>query len=115
MSDALRLAAWLNGGAWHAMRLGDVEAAGRELRRLAGVEAELQQAREERTAWRVTAENAEAAVKQARIDALEEAKQACEKYKVPTQILGAHPDYLEGKLMQKEQCAAAIESLKGTP
>jgi hypothetical protein len=59
MSEALRLAAWMNEGAWHSMRLGDVEAAGRELRRLAGVEAELQQAREERTAWRVTAENAE--------------------------------------------------------
>lgn len=37
-----------------------------ELRRLA---AEVQQLTEERTAWRVTAENAEAAVKQARIDA----------------------------------------------
>jgi hypothetical protein len=35
---------------------------------------ELQSLRSERTAWRVTAENAEAAVKQARIDALEEAK-----------------------------------------
>lgn len=32
--EALRLAAWLNEGAWHQMRLGDVEAAGRELRRL---------------------------------------------------------------------------------
>ena len=59
MSEALRLAALLNEGAWHAMRLGDVEAAGRELRRLAGVEAELQTLREERTEWRVTAENAE--------------------------------------------------------
>lgn len=32
--EALRLAAWLNEGAWHQMKLGDVEAAGRELRRL---------------------------------------------------------------------------------
>ena len=32
--EALRLAAWLNEGAWHTMTLGDVEAAGRELRRL---------------------------------------------------------------------------------
>lgn len=32
--EALRLAAWLNEGAWHQMRLLDVEAAGRELRRL---------------------------------------------------------------------------------
>ena len=31
--EALRLAAWLKEGAWHQMRLGDVEAAGRELRR----------------------------------------------------------------------------------
>lgn len=30
--EALRLAAWLNEGAWHQMKLGDVEAAGRELR-----------------------------------------------------------------------------------
>lgn len=29
--EALRLAAWLKEGAWHQMRLGDVEAAGREL------------------------------------------------------------------------------------
>lgn len=32
--EALRLAAWLNEGAWLQMRLGDVEAAGRELKRL---------------------------------------------------------------------------------
>lgn len=32
--EALRLAAWLNEGAWHQVTLGDVEAAGRELRRL---------------------------------------------------------------------------------
>ncbi len=38
--EALRLAAWLNEGAWHQMRLGDVLAAGRELRRQ---HAEIQQ------------------------------------------------------------------------
>jgi hypothetical protein len=38
--EALRLAAWLKEGAWHQMRLGDVEAAGRELRRQ---HAEMQQ------------------------------------------------------------------------
>lgn len=32
-AEALRLAAWLNEGAWHQMTLGDVEATGRELRR----------------------------------------------------------------------------------
>ena len=32
--EALRLAAWLKEGAWHEMRLDDVQAAGRELRRL---------------------------------------------------------------------------------
>ena len=32
--EALRLAAWLNEGAWHNITLGDVNAAGRELRRL---------------------------------------------------------------------------------
>ena len=44
--EALRLAAWLNEGAWHQMRLGDVEAAGRELRRqhtrIAELESELE-------------------------------------------------------------------------
>lgn len=44
-SEALRLAAWLNEGTWHQMRLGDVEAAGRELRRqharIAELEAQL--------------------------------------------------------------------------
>ena len=34
LPEALRLAAWLNEGEWHKMRLGDVLAAGRELRRL---------------------------------------------------------------------------------
>lgn len=32
--EALRLAAWLNEGAWHNITLGDVNAAGRELRKL---------------------------------------------------------------------------------
>ena len=44
--EALRLAAWLNEGAWHQMRLGDVEAAGRELRRqhtrIAELEAQIE-------------------------------------------------------------------------
>ena len=44
--EALRLAAWLNEGAWHQMRVGDVEAAGRELRRqhtrIAELESELE-------------------------------------------------------------------------
>ncbi|WP_312834324.1 hypothetical protein [Comamonas sp.] len=43
--EALRLAAWLNEGAWHQMRLGDVLAAGRELRRL---HAEIQQLKAEK-------------------------------------------------------------------
>lgn len=34
LPEALRLAAWLKEGAWNQMRLGDVEAAGRELKRL---------------------------------------------------------------------------------
>ena len=40
--EALRLAAWLQEGAWHQMRLGDVEAAGRELRRQHARIAELE-------------------------------------------------------------------------
>lgn len=43
--EALRLAAWLNEGAWHNITLGDVNAAGRELcrqhARIAELEAEL--------------------------------------------------------------------------
>lgn len=39
--EALRLAAWLNEGAWHQMTLGDAEAAGRELRRLSAENAGL--------------------------------------------------------------------------
>ena len=41
--EALRLAAWLNEGAWHKMTLGDVERAGRELRRLSQHEAALEE------------------------------------------------------------------------
>jgi len=82
-----------------------------ELRRLAGVEAELQQAQEERTAWRVTAENAEAAVKQARIDALEEAKQACQKRVSVWPLNAGSSDYD----CEAVACADAIESLKETP
>ena len=110
MSEALRLAAWLNEGAWHAMRLGDVEAAGRELRRLAGVEAELQQAREERTAWRVTAENAEAAVKQARIDALEEAQKVADEL---SGLLIGHCDHRGAEIALSVR--DSIRSLKETP
>ena len=64
---------------------------------------ELHTLREERTAWRVTAENSESAVKQARIDALEEAKTLIENY----------PFWL-GTTAKAEICTA-IESLKGTP
>lgn len=68
---------------------------------------ELQTLREERTAWRVTAENAEAAVKQARIDALEEAAAICKANAAMCS---------EGVMrLTLEANAAAIESLKGTP
>lgn len=40
--EALRLAAWLNEGAWHSMTLGDILAAGRELRRLHALSAAAQ-------------------------------------------------------------------------
>ena len=62
---------------------------------------ELQTLRSERTECRVTAENAEAAVKQARIDALEEAKTLIENY-----------PFL---LTAKAEICSAIELLKGTP
>ena len=42
--EALRLAAWLNEGAWHNITLGDVNAAGRELRRQHARIAELEKA-----------------------------------------------------------------------
>lgn len=38
----------------------------------------------------------------------------CETYEVPNQVLGAHPDYLEGKRMAFHQAAAAIRA-RGTP
>lgn len=60
---------------------------------------ELQTLREERTAWRVTAENAEAAVKQARIDALEEARSIVRGYVI-------HAG-------DADRLSCAIESLKG--
>lgn len=74
--------------------------------------AELQTLREERTAWRVTAENAEAAVKQARIDALEEAKQAVADVDEPGWTGYECPNTFQDGV---HACAVAIESLKGTP
>lgn len=38
----------------------------------------------------------------------------CDEFFVPEQVLGAHPDYLEGKHMAKSQCSAAIRA-RGTP
>lgn len=38
----------------------------------------------------------------------------CESLFVPDQVLGAHPDYLEGKHMAKSQCASNIRA-RGTP
>ena len=73
---------------------------------------ELQTLREERTAWRVTAENAEAAVKQARIDALEEAKQAVADVDEPGWTGYECPNTFQDGV---HACAVAIESLKGTP
>jgi hypothetical protein len=72
---------------------------------------ELQTLREERTAWRVTAENAEAAVKQARIDALEEAKQAVSAEELTEPEDNADDAYNRGVL----DCVRAVEKLKGTP
>ena len=78
---------------------------------------ELQTLRSERTAWRVTAENAEAAVKQARIDALEEAKLACEAEADESKL--SAPGASDGRYDWKEDgardCVSAIESLKGKP
>lgn len=34
----------------------------------------------------------------------------CEELEVPAVIYGAHPDYVDGKLMAKEQCADAIRA-----
>lgn len=36
--------------------------------------------------------------------------QVCETFEIPKKILGAHPDYLEGKHMAVFQCAAAIRA-----
>jgi hypothetical protein len=71
--------------------------------------AECDQMREERTAWRVTAENAEAEVKQARIDALEEAKQAVSAEEILEPEDNADDDYNCGVL----DCVRAVEKLKG--
>ena len=38
----------------------------------------------------------------------------CEEYKVPNQVQGAHPDYLEGKLMAFHQAAIAIRARGNT-
>lgn len=70
---------------------------------------ELQTLREERTTWRVTAENAEAAVKQARIDALEEAKQAVSAEEILDSEDNADDAYNCGVL----DCVRAVEKLKG--
>lgn len=45
--EALRLAPWLNEDAWRQMRLGDVEAAGRELKRLHAENLRLRAERDE--------------------------------------------------------------------
>ena len=70
---------------------------------------ELHALRSERTAWRVSAENAEAAVKQARIDALEEAKQAVSAEEILEVEDNADDAYNCGVI----DCVRAIESLKG--
>lgn len=82
----------------------EIESAGEAIKTMLD---ELQTLREERTAWRVTAENAEAAVKQARIDALEEAAAICQ----------ANASMCSEGVMRLtlEANADAIESLKGTP
>ena len=63
------------------------------------LKAEIKALKIERTAWRVTAENAEAAVKQARIDALEEARSLVRKHVIHNG--------------DAESLSSAIESLKG--
>jgi hypothetical protein len=104
MSEALRLAD--QHAKWSSV---DCMDAASELRRLAGVEAELQQAREERAALLVTAENAEAAVKQARTDALEEAMQAVSAEEILDAEDNADDSYNCGVL----DCVRAVEKLKG--
>lgn len=74
---------------------------------------ELQTLREERTAWRVTAENAEAAVKQARIDALDLAMEMCRNMVAPNLASNTAPySAYEAACID---CESAIESLKGKP
>jgi len=68
--------------------------------------------RSERTAWRVTAENAEAAVKQARIDALEEAKQACANLIGGASMFATLRECNLNNTAVRD-CVDAIESLKG--
>ncbi|MFA5898096.1 MAG: ead/Ea22-like family protein [Hyphomicrobium sp.] len=63
---------------------------------------------QERTEWRVTAENAEAAVKQARIDALEEARKHCDEL---SGFLLGHQDRMGANLIVSVR--DSIESLKG--
>jgi len=70
---------------------------------------ELQSLRSERTAWRVTAENAEAAVKQARIDALEAARDAVSAEEILEAEDNADDAYNCGVL----DCVRAVEKLKG--
>jgi len=40
----------------------------------------------------------------------EECAKVCDAFEVPTQIEGAHPDYLDGKEMAASQLAAAIRA-----
>lgn len=85
----------------------EIESAGEAIKTMLD---ELQTLREERTTWRVTAENAEAAVKQARIDALEEAKQRCaEKWRIRSEA-GFPREASSARALMIE-----IESLKETP
>lgn len=70
---------------------------------------ELATLRSERTAWRVTAENAEAAVKQAREDALEDARQAVDSEEL-TDPQDVSDDAYNAAVYD---CLQAIKSLKG--
>lgn len=56
----------------------------------------------------------QAAVAEAVAAELEACAVVCESLFVPDQVLGAHPDYLEGKHMAKSQCASNIRA-RGTP
>lgn len=40
----------------------------------------------------------------------EECAKVCEQLQIPNVIYGAHPDYVDGKLMAVEQCADAIRA-----